>query len=177
VVPDLITTAKSLGAGMPISAVIGRAEILEAPHPGGLGGTYSGNPLACVAALAALEEISDPQFLARASAIGEKIRARLLAMQAAHPRLIGDVRGLGPMLALELVKDDVSKEPWLEATQAVNAGTLQRGVITIRAGLFSNWVRLLPPLNIADAELDEALAVLSVTFDAVAAQLRSGGAG
>jgi 4-aminobutyrate aminotransferase / (S)-3-amino-2-methylpropionate transaminase / 5-aminovalerate transaminase len=177
VVPDLITTAKSLGGGMPISAVVGRAPVMEAPHPGGLGGTYSGNPLACVAALAALEEITDPTFLARATAIGEDLRTRLLAIQAAHPRLIGDVRGLGPMLAMELVKSTETKEPWLEATQAVNAGTLQRGVITIRAGLFSNCVRLLPPLNISNAELAEGMAVLSATVDAVAAQLGVAGPG
>jgi 4-aminobutyrate aminotransferase/(S)-3-amino-2-methylpropionate transaminase len=177
VVPDLLTTAKSLGAGMPISAVVGRAEIMEAPHPGGLGGTYSGNPLACVAALAALEELTKPAFLARAAVIGERLRERLLAIQAVHPRLVGDVRGLGPMLAMELVKSPDTKEPWMEATQAINAGTLQRGVITIRAGLFSNCVRLLPPLNMNDAELDEALAVLDTTVDAVAAQLGVAGAG
>lgn len=171
VVPDLITTAKSLGGGMPISAVIGREDIMAAPHPGGLGGTYSGNPLSCVAALAALDEITRPEFLARAVAIGERLRGRLLAIQAAHPRLVGDVRGLGPMLAMELVKDPDTKAPWLEATQAVNAGTLLRGVITIRAGLFSNCVRLLPPLNMSDAEIDEAMDVLAITVDAVAAQM------
>ena len=171
VVPDLITTAKSLGGGMPISAVIGREDIMSAPHPGGLGGTYSGNPLSCVAALAALDEITRPEFLERANAIGERLRGRLLAIQAAHPRLVGDVRGLGPMLAMELVKDPDTKAPWLEATQAVNAGTLLRGVITIRAGLFSNCVRLLPPLNMSDAEIDEAMDVLATTVDAVAAQM------
>ncbi len=171
VVPDLLTTAKSLGAGMPISAIVGRASIMEAPHPGGLGGTYSGNPLACVAALAALGELTRPEFLARASVIGERLHGRLLALQAAHPRLVGDVRGIGPMLALELVKSPERKEPWLEATQAVNLGTLQRGVISIRAGLFSNCVRLLPPLNMSDAELDEAMDVLESTLGAVAAEL------
>jgi 4-aminobutyrate aminotransferase / (S)-3-amino-2-methylpropionate transaminase / 5-aminovalerate transaminase len=177
VVPDLITTAKSLGAGMPISAVIGRANIMEAPHPGGLGGTYSGNPLACVAALAALDEITEPAFLARASVIGERLHSRLSAIQATHPRLVGDVRGSGSMLALELVKNPETKEPWLEATQAVNLGTLQRGVITIRAGLFSNCVRFLPPLNLSDAELDEAMDVLDATVDAVARELGVAGAG
>jgi 4-aminobutyrate aminotransferase / (S)-3-amino-2-methylpropionate transaminase / 5-aminovalerate transaminase len=170
VVPDLLTTAKSLGGGMPISAIVGRANIMEAPHPGGLGGTYAGNPLACVAALAALDEITRPAFLARATVIGERLRSRLLAIQAAHPRLVGDVRGLGSMLAMELVKHPETKEPWLEATQAVNLGTLSRGVITIRAGLFSNCVRLLPPLNLSDAELDEAMGVLTATVDAVATQ-------
>ena len=144
---------------------------MESPHAGGLGGTYSGNPLACVAALAALDQITDPAFLARAVVVGERMRAGLLAIQARHPRLVGDVRGLGPMVAMELVKDPDTREPWLEATQAVNAATLQRGVITIRAGLYSNCVRLLPPLTISDAELDEAMAVLSDSVDAVAAAL------
>jgi len=177
VVPDLLTSAKSLGAGMPISAVVGRAEIMEAPHPGGLGGTYAGNPLACVAALAALDEITRPEFLARATVIGERLRSRLSALQAAHPRLVGDVRGLGSMLAMELVKNPETKEPWLEATQAVNRGTLQRGVVTIRAGLFSNCVRFLPPLNLSDEQFDEAMAVVEATLDAVATELGVAGAG
>jgi 4-aminobutyrate aminotransferase/(S)-3-amino-2-methylpropionate transaminase len=171
VVPDVITTAKSLGAGMPVSAVVGRADVMEAPHPGGLGGTYSGNPLSCAAALAALDELTTPTFLARARDLGERLRAGLLAIQARHPGFVGDVRGLGPMLALELVRDPVSREPWLEATQAVNAATLQRGLITIRAGLHSNCVRLLPPLNISDAQADEALVALSEAFDDVARAL------
>lgn len=164
VVPDIVATAKSLGGGMPISAIIGRAEVMEAPHPGGLGGTYSGNPLACVAALKALDTLTDPAFLARATEMGDVMRARLLGLQAKYPRLIGDVRGLGPMLAMELVKDPATREPWMEATQAVNAATLQRGLITIRAGLFSNCVRLLPPLTLSDAELKEGLDVLEASM-------------
>ena len=171
VVPDLIATAKSLGAGMPISAVIGRSDVMEAPHTGGLGGTYSGNPLACAAALAALDIITDPAFLARAEAVGARMRARLEAVQARHPRLVGDVRGLGPMVAMELVRDPDTREPWLEATQGVNAATLERGVITIRAGLFSNCVRFLPPLNITDAELDEAFDVVDAAVDATVKKL------
>ncbi|MFO0647389.1 MAG: aspartate aminotransferase family protein [Polyangiales bacterium] len=171
VVPDLITTAKSLGGGMPISAVIGRSDVMEAPHPGGLGGTYSGNPLACVAALAALDILTAPAFLARAEAVGVRIRARLDAIQARHPRLVGDVRGLGPMLAMELVRDPDTREPWIEATQGVNAATLERGVITIRAGLFSNCVRFLPPLNITDDVLDEAFDVVDAAVDATAKKL------
>lgn len=171
VVPDVLCTAKSLAAGMPLSAVVGRADVMSAPHPGGLGGTYSGNPLACAAALAALDVIATEPFLARAREVGEKIRTRLLALQARHPGWIGDVRGLGPMLAIELVKDTTSREPWVEATQAMNAETLQRGVITIRAGLHSNCVRFLPPLNISDSDLDEALAVVDASAAAVAARL------
>ncbi|HEY5686260.1 MAG TPA: 4-aminobutyrate--2-oxoglutarate transaminase [Acidimicrobiia bacterium] len=168
VVPDLITTAKSLAAGMPLSAVVGRAEIMDAPHPGGLGGTYSANPLACVAANEAIDAIATPGFLARSAEIGVRLRNRLEAIQAAHPSLVGDVRGLGSMLVLEFVKDPVTKEPWMEATAAVTAETVKRGVITIRAGLFSNCVRFLPPLVISDAELDEAMDVVAASVDAVA---------
>ncbi|GDX79174.1 aspartate aminotransferase family protein [Deltaproteobacteria bacterium] len=171
VVPDIVTTAKSLGAGTPISAIIGRADVMEAPHPGGLGGTYSGSPLACVAALAALDTITDPAFLARANEIGERMRSRLLALQARFPRFVGDVRGLGPMLAIELVKDPTTREPWMEATQAVNAATLQRGLVTIRAGLYSNCVRFLPPLTLTDAEVDEAMDVVDASVAEVAQRL------
>jgi 4-aminobutyrate aminotransferase / (S)-3-amino-2-methylpropionate transaminase / 5-aminovalerate transaminase len=172
IVPDMITTAKSLGAGMPISAVIGRADLMEAPHPGGLGGTYSGNPLACVAAREAIDMISSPRFLARSEEIGERMRPRLEDIQSAHPQLIGDVRGLGSMLVLEIVEDPATKEPWMEATAAITAATLQRGVITIRAGLHSNCVRFLPPLVITDAELDEALDVVAASVADVAGSSR-----
>ncbi len=174
VVPDVVTMAKSLAAGMPLGAVTGRAEILDAAHPGGLGGTYSGNPLACVAALEAIETISRPSFLARAREIGERLRARLERIQADHPDLVGDVRGLGPMLVMEIVEDAATREPSIEATAAINAEALQRGVITIRAGLYSNCVRFLPPLTIGDAELDEALDVVAEAVAAVAATRRAG---
>ncbi|HUO46256.1 MAG TPA: aspartate aminotransferase family protein [Acidimicrobiia bacterium] len=171
VVPDMITTAKSLAAGMPLSAVVGPAEVMDAPHPGGLGGTYSGNPLACVAALEAIDEIATPAFLRQSTLLGEKMRARLLEMQARYPKIVGDVRGLGSMLVMEIVKDSVSKEPWMEATAAITAATVKRGVITIRAGLYSNCVRFLPPLNISDEQLEEALDVVELSLDEVASQL------
>lgn len=171
VVPDIITMAKSLAAGMPLSAITGRAELLDAPHPGGLGGTYSGNPLACVAALEAVAEISKPEFLERARAVGRTIRERLEVLQARHPELIGDVRGLGPMLVMELVKDPVSKQPWMEAASAITAETVRNGVITIRSGLFSNCVRFLPPLMIDDALLHEAMDVVENAVAIVAKEL------
>ncbi len=174
VAPDILLTAKSLAAGMPLSAIVGRADVMQAPHPGGLGGTYSGSPMSCVAALEAMAMITEPAFLARAAAIGERMRARLEAIQARHPKWVGDVRGLGPMLAMELVRDPVAKTPWLEATQAVNAATLQRGLVTIRAGLFSNCVRLLPPLDLPDAVVDEAMDALDAAVDAVARDLGVG---
>jgi 4-aminobutyrate aminotransferase/(S)-3-amino-2-methylpropionate transaminase len=171
VIPDIVTTAKSLAAGMPLSAVVGRANVMDAPHPGGLGGTYSGNPLACVAALEAMDQISKPAFLERSASIGQRLRSALDDIQAAHPRLVGDVRGLGSMLVMEFVKDPVTKQPWVEATAAVTAETVKRGVITIRAGLYSNCVRFLPPLDITDAQLDEALEVVAASVDQVAADL------
>ena len=172
VVPDLLVIAKSLAAGMPLGAVTGRAEILDAAHPGGLGGTYSGNPLACAAALAALDAIARPAFLARAREVGVRLRARLEKIQAQHPELVGDVRGLGPMLAIELVADPRTREPAPDATLAVNAATLRRGVVTIRAGLHSNCVRFLPPLEIRDAQLDEAMDAVADAVREVAAARR-----
>jgi 4-aminobutyrate aminotransferase/(S)-3-amino-2-methylpropionate transaminase len=147
---------------------------MDAPHPGGLGGTYSGNPLACVAAVEAIDTIRQPGFLERAVAVGERLRGHLEAIQAEHPDFVGDVRGLGPMLVMELVKDAEGKAPDIDGTVAVCAATLERGVITIRAGLFSNCVRFLPPLNITDEELDEAMAVVAEAVR-VAAKARANG--
>jgi 4-aminobutyrate aminotransferase/(S)-3-amino-2-methylpropionate transaminase len=157
---------------MPLSAVTGRAEIMDSVHPGGLGGTYSGNPLACVAALEAIDAISKPAFLERAREIGVRIRARLEKLQSEHPQLVGDVRGLGPMLAIELVEDPETRKPSMEATAAVNAETLRRGVITIRAGMRSNCVRFLPPLTLSDAQLEEGMDVVAEAVHAVAAARR-----
>ena len=133
---------------------------MDAPHPGGLGGTYSANPLACVAAIEAMNTISDPAFLDRSAEIGRRLRSRLEQIASAHPELVGDVRGLGSMLVMELVHDGDPRRPWMEATAEVTAATCRRGVITIRAGLYSNCVRFLPPLVITDDQLDEALDVV-----------------
>ena len=174
IVPDLMTTGKSLAGGMPLAAVTGRADIMDAPHPGGLGGTYSGNPLACAAALQAMDAINTPEFLNRANEIGSRIRATLDELAADVP-FIGEVRGLGPMLAIENVTDPISKTPNVAATQAITAATLQRGLITIRAGLYSNCVRFLPPLNLPDDVLDEGLAVLSESVRAAASEMAVAG--
>jgi 4-aminobutyrate aminotransferase/(S)-3-amino-2-methylpropionate transaminase len=168
IVPDLIAMGKSLAAGMPIAAVTGRAEIVDAPHAGGLGGTYSGNPLACVAAIEATNQIKSPEFLLRSEEIGKKLRAHLLHLQDEFPDLIGDVRGLGPMLAIEIIKDPESKAPDMETTAAITAATLKRGLITIRAGLYSNCIRFLPPLIISDDQLEEAMTVLKEALVEVA---------
>ena len=169
VIPDLMTMAKSMGAGMPIAAVTGKAKIMDAPHPGGLGGTYSGNPLACVAAIEAIKLINTPEFLARADEIGRQLRAHLEQIQVRHPNIVGDVRGLGPMLAMEMVSDAESKSPSMELTGAITQETLKRGLITIRAGLYSNCVRLLPPLTISDDEIDEAMGILAESVSAASA--------
>jgi 4-aminobutyrate aminotransferase/(S)-3-amino-2-methylpropionate transaminase len=166
VVPDIIAMAKSLGSGMPISAVTGRADLLDAPHPGGLGGTYSGNPVACVAALRTIDAVTAPGFLDRAVAVGERLRAGLDEIAARH-EFVADVRGLGPMLAIELVADEhLTPDP--DSTLAITKATLARGLITIRAGLYSNCVRFLPPLTVTDEQVDEALGVLSDAVDEVA---------
>ena len=162
VAPDLITIAKSMGSGMPISGVVGRADLLDAPHPGGMGGTYSGNPVACVAALETIKLINTPDFLDRATAVGDRLRAGLEDMKSRYPA-IADVRGLGPMLVIELVADE-QLTPNPDLTLAITKGTLARGLITIRAGLYSNCVRFLPPLTITDEQIDEALAVLEAVL-------------
>ena len=157
--PDIITMAKALGAGMPISATTGRAEMMDAPHLGGVGGTYGGAPVACAAAIAAIEMIRQPAFLAHARAIGEVMRGELERMQAAS-RMIGDIRGLGPMMLIELVTDRESKAPAAAHALAVIKRAVGNGVVLIRAGLYSNCVRFMPPLTISEAELREGLAVV-----------------
>ena len=153
--PDLITLAKSLAGGMPVSAVTGRAEIMDSVHVGGLGGTYGGNPLACAAALATIEEMERLNLPARAVQIGDKLRSRMLGWK--HP-LIGDIRGLGAMMAVEFVKDH--KEPAKEFTTGLVKRCVENGVILISAGTHSNILRYLVPLVITDAQLDEGLDVI-----------------
>jgi len=160
-VPDLLVSGKSIAGGMPLAAVTGRAEIMDAPNPGGLGGTYSGNPVACAAALAAIDMLDSPAFQARAVEVGQRIRRQLERLQAEHPEVIGEVRGLGPMLAIELVRDPVGREPDAALTNLITAETLKRGLITIRAGLYSNCLRFLPALTIRDEQIDEGMAVLA----------------
>jgi 4-aminobutyrate aminotransferase/(S)-3-amino-2-methylpropionate transaminase len=159
IVPDLITMAKSMGGGMPISAVTGRAEIMDAVHVGGVGGTYGGSPVACTAALATIAQIREHAFLERARAIGDSLRKTMNQWKEDNA-LVGDVRGLGAMMLFELVLDHKTKQPAPEQTLAVIREAVKNGLILIRAGLFSNCVRLLPPLVITDEELDEGMTVL-----------------
>jgi 4-aminobutyrate aminotransferase/(S)-3-amino-2-methylpropionate transaminase len=159
VVPDLITMAKSMGGGMPISAVTGRADIMDASHLGGVGGTYGGSPVACAAALEAIATIRAPEFLERARRIGDMLREIMLSWKKSC-NLIGDVRGLGAMMLMELVLDQTSKEPAPQKTLEIIRHAVAHGLILIRAGLYSNCVRLLPPLIISDDELYEGMDVL-----------------
>jgi 4-aminobutyrate aminotransferase/(S)-3-amino-2-methylpropionate transaminase len=164
--PDLVTVAKSIAAGLPLSGVIGRAEIMDGAHAGALGGTYIGNPVALAAALAVLDVFEEERLVERAVAVGDVIRARMQDWQARYSR-IGDVRGLGAMLAVELVRDPVGKEPAPELAEAVIAAALERGLILLKAGVAGNCIRVLCPLTISDAELDEALAVWGEALETV----------
>jgi len=155
---DLITMAKSIAAGLPLSAVIGRAEIMDAPPDSAIGGTYVGNPVAQAAGLAVLDVFAEENLVARAAALGDQIRSRMESWQQQYPA-IGDVRGLGMMLAIELVKDPASKEPDADAATAIVEAAAARGLLLLKSGIYSNCIRVLAPLVIADAELDEALDV------------------
>ena len=157
--PDLICIAKGIADGLPLSAVTGRAEIMDAPHPSGVGGTFGGNPVACAAALATIETIEADGLLERARQIERLMKDRLLALQAADDR-IGDVRGRGAMIAVEFVKPD-SAEPDAALTNALAAAAIAAGVIVLTAGTFDNVVRFLPPLTISDELLSEGLDVLA----------------
>jgi 4-aminobutyrate aminotransferase/(S)-3-amino-2-methylpropionate transaminase len=157
--PDLITTAKSLAGGMPLAAVTGRAEVMDSVHVGGLGGTYGGNPVACAAALATIDEIERLKLSDRAGRIGQTLRTRAEEWQKRHP-MIGDVRGLGAMIALEFVKDRKTKEPAKELTLDLVKRCVECGVILIYAGTHSNVLRYLVPLVISDEQLDEGLGVI-----------------
>jgi 4-aminobutyrate aminotransferase/(S)-3-amino-2-methylpropionate transaminase len=156
--PDLITLAKSIAAGLPLSAVIGKQEIMDAPGDSAIGGTYVGNPVAQAAALAVLEVFEEEGLNERAASIGETIRGRMQAWKDRYPQ-IGDVRGLGAMLAIELVKDPETKEPAPELASEIVESASARGLLLLKSGIYSNCIRVLTPLVITDAELDEALGV------------------
>src|SRR5438445_1965707 len=156
--PDLITVAKSIAAGLPLSGVIGKAEIMDAPADSAIGGTYVGNPVAQAAALAVLDVIEDEGICDHAAQLGETIRARMDSWRERWPQ-IGDVRGLGAMLAIELVEDRSTKRPAPDLATAVVAEAAQRGLLLLKAGIYSNCIRVLSPLVLTDQEVDEALSV------------------
>lgn len=159
VIPDIVTMAKSIGSGLPISAVTGKAEIMDAPHLGGVGGTYSGSPIAVVAALETVKQINTPEFLSRATHVGNIITNRLTTMKNKFS-CIGDVRGLGAMLVVEFVKDRKTKEPDMDFAMAVIKKSVANGLILIRAGLYTNCIRFLPPIVITDEQLNEGMDVI-----------------
>ncbi len=167
VVPDLITIAKSMGAGMPISGVVGRADIMDAPPPGMLGGTYSGNPVACAAALAVLDIYESEDLAARSREIGSVILQRFSQLQERYA-CIGEVRGLGGMVAMELVKDRATREPDGATTNGVMAAAHKHGLVLIKAGMYDNVIRALVPLAITDQQLEEGLQILDTAFAEVA---------
>lgn len=157
VAPDLITTAKSLAGGFPLSAVVGRAEVMDAPGPGGLGGTYAGNPLACAAALAVMRAFDEEALLERSRQLGEQLMQRLRALQREHPR-IADVRGLGAMVAFELFDD--RGQPDAASTSALVARAAERGLLLLSCGSHGNVVRILVPITAAPALIEEGMAIL-----------------
>ncbi len=156
--PDLMTVAKSIAGGLPLSGVIGKAEIMDAPPDSAIGGTYVGNPVAQAAAIAVLDVFEEENLVERAQQIGERIRERMVAWQERIEQ-IGDVRGLGAMLAIEFVRDRDSKEPNPELATAVVEAAAERGLLLLKSGIYSNCIRVLCPLVLTDAELDEALEV------------------
>ena len=151
--PDLLVSGKTLGGGLPLAAVTGRAELMDAPHPGGLGGTFGGNPVACAAALAVLEELSAPGFRERADQIAKLLHTRLDEIAARHA-IVGEVRGLGAMLALELTEQNG------DAAKAVTTAAREKGLVLLSCGLYGNVIRLLPPLSATDEELERGLGIL-----------------
>jgi 4-aminobutyrate aminotransferase / (S)-3-amino-2-methylpropionate transaminase / 5-aminovalerate transaminase len=167
-VPDMITTAKSLAGGLPLAAVTGRADVMEAPHPGGLGGTYGGNPLACVAGLAVLDAMEAESLPAKGQRSGNRIRARFQEW-AERLACIGDVRGLGAMVAMELVADRRTRAPDKALTARVLAAALERGLVLLSAGTFGNVIRVLAPLTADDELIDEGLSALEAALAAAVA--------
>ena len=169
VVPDLMTMAKGIASGMPLSAVVGKAEIMDAPTAGRIGGTYGGNPVACAAALATIELMEREELPQRALKIGKTIVTKLQKLQQRFPQ-IGDVRGLGAMVAVELVKDPESKTPFKEAVQVIIEECFKRGLLVMGAGIYGNVLRFLPPLVISDEELDQGLTIFAEALELALAQ-------
>ena len=158
VIPDIILTGKSIAAGIPLAGITGKAEIMDAPHVGGLGGTYSGNPIACKAGLAVLDTLN-AQMLARSEQLGEKLRERFVGLQRRY-EIIGDVRGLGPMIGMELVKNRKTKEPAAEEAKELVRRCYENGLIIISCGIYHNVIRTLIPLVITDDQLERGFSIL-----------------
>ena len=166
VIPDITTTAKSIGGGLPLAAVTGRADIMDAPHPGGLGGTYAGNPLACAAALAVLEVFEEEHVLEQAQNLAARLETELKALESQYAG-VGEVRGLGAMMAIELVKSRDSKKPDADSATKICAAALEQGLILIKCGMHGNAIRILVPLNASHEELQTGFAILRSAFAAI----------
>ncbi|PWR24923.1 4-aminobutyrate--2-oxoglutarate transaminase [Zavarzinia aquatilis] len=165
--PDLVTVAKSLGGGFPISGVIGKAPIMDAADPGGIGGTYAGSPIACAAALAVLDIIAEEKLLDRANAIGDRIKARVAAIATRNDVVpVTAIRGPGAMIGFDIVKSRGSYEPDAEATKRVTQAAIENGLILLSCGVYGNVIRVLVPLTVSDAVLDEALGKLETALAA-----------
>jgi 4-aminobutyrate aminotransferase len=169
VVPDVMVLAKGLGGGFPISAVVGRADVMDATPPGGLGGTYAGNPLGCAAGLAVLDVIEREKLLARSARLGERLTTHLRSLAKRYP-IIGDVRGLGMMVAMELFADSASRTPATELTKALVAEARKRGLLLLSCGAYGNVIRLMAPLTVSEAIIDEAMTIFG---DAISALTRA----
>ncbi len=167
VTADLMTLAKSLAGGLPLSAVVGRAEIMDAVAPGGLGGTYGGNPLACAAALAVLDAFEQENLVARSAALGKRLTQRLRQLAESTP-CIGDVRGLGPMVAIELFKDKERRNPDADTTAAIVARAADHGLILLSCGVYGNVIRILVPITASEAIVDEGLDILENAMESLA---------
>jgi len=165
--PDIILTAKSLAAGMPLSAVTGKTEIMNAPHVGGLGGTYGGNPVSCAAALAVFETIEEENLIEKGKKLGEEVRLAFNKLKEKY-EIIGDVRGLGPMLALELVKDRETREPAADEAKLLVKLAFEKGLILLSCGNFGNVIRTLMPISIERVQLEKGLAILDACFSELA---------
>ncbi len=168
VMPDIITLAKGLAGGFPIAAVIGKREIMDGPEPGGLGGTYAGSPLGCAAALAVLDVMEQEDLCNRAVEVGQRVVASLNALQSKHPERIGDVRGKGAMVAMELIKNGDAGQPDAELTKALVAEAGKNGLLLLACGVRGNVIRILAPLTIPFDHLDEGLAILASSFETCA---------
>ena len=166
--PDLVTMAKGLGGGYPIAVVAGKAEIMDHPQPGGLGGTYAGSPLGCAAGVAVMSVIEEEQLCARAEAIGERMVKQLQQIQARYPALVGDIRHLGAMIAMELVEEGDINQPNAALTKAICGKAAEKGLLLLSCGTRGNVIRFLPPLTIEMTILDEGAAILSSLFDELA---------
>ncbi len=164
--PDITTTAKSLAAGMPLSAVVGKKEIMDAVHPSGIGGTYAGNPLCCEAALAVFDIFESENLLEKAVLLGKTLESRFIKLQKKYD-IIGDIRGLGPMIAMELVKDNVRKTPAADETKQLASYCFEKGLLILGCGTYGNVIRFLMPLVITDEQLEAGLQILEDGFSEI----------